>query len=167
MASELPLGVQEYASLGQPPSTATMATTSTPAHPQPPSNSHVSSTTTSTTNLAKRLTSHRAHQGLTVIDTEADGCEIGWSHLVHAEIISVTSAMRRNSRWSGMSVSGLSMGSLGMNMGLRGREYQKEGSYRNQESPLMMGFNNLRSQLSSTGGKWTMIIFAIDSRSTT
>lgn len=31
-----------------------------------------------------------------------------------------------------MSVSGLSMGSLGMNMGLRGRENQKDGTYRNQ-----------------------------------
>ncbi|KAG0242431.1 hypothetical protein BGW41_004160 [Actinomortierella wolfii] len=123
------------------------------SHPPPATVNNASTTATSTTDLAKRLTSHRSHQGLTVIDTEADGCEIGWSHLVHAEIISVTSAMRRNSRWSGMSVSGLSMGSLGMNMGLRGREYQKEGSYRNQESPLMMGFNNLRSQLSSTGGK--------------
>ncbi|KAG0371001.1 GDP/GTP exchange factor for ARF [Gamsiella multidivaricata] len=49
-----------------------------------------------------------------------------------------------------MSVSGLSMGSLGMNMGLRGRENQKEGTYRNQESPLMVGFNDLRSRLATT-----------------
>jgi hypothetical protein len=48
-------------------------------------------------------------------------CELNWSHLVHAEIIAVASAMRKNSRWSGMSVSSLNMGSLGMSMGLRGR----------------------------------------------
>ncbi|RUS18465.1 hypothetical protein BC937DRAFT_88745 [Endogone sp. FLAS-F59071] len=77
-------------------------------------------------------------------------CELSWSHLVHSEIVSVTSAMRRNSRWSGMSVSGLGMSSLGMNMGLRrGRNGGKDGNYRNQESPLMQGFTNLRSYLST------------------
>src|SRR6266496_2164076 len=40
-------------------------------------------------------------------------CELSWSHLVPAEIIAVTSAMRKNSRWSGMSVNGLNMGGLG------------------------------------------------------
>jgi len=44
--------------------------------------------------------------------------------------------MRRNSRWSGMSVSGLSMGSLGMNIGLRGRENQKDGTYRTQVTEI-------------------------------
>src|SRR4051794_24036637 len=41
-------------------------------------------------------------------------CELSWSHLVHAEIIAVTSAMRKNSRWSGMSDNGLNMGGLGI-----------------------------------------------------
>ncbi|KAF0385373.1 Sec7-domain-containing protein [Gigaspora margarita] len=76
-------------------------------------------------------------------------CELGWSQLIHAEIISVTSAMRKNSRWSGMSVSGLNMGGLGMSMGLRGRSSVTEIGYRNQESPLMSGFATLKSQLSN------------------
>ncbi|CAG8573531.1 12884_t:CDS:10, partial [Cetraspora pellucida] len=76
-------------------------------------------------------------------------CELGWSQMIHAEIISVTSAMRKNSRWSGMSVSGLNMGGLGMSMGLRGRSSVAEIGYRNQESPLLSGFATLRSQLSS------------------
>ena len=47
----------------------------------------------------------------------------------------VTSAMRKNSRWSGISVSGLHMGSLGMSMGLRsGLTSGKDGNYRNQVS---------------------------------
>jgi hypothetical protein len=41
--------------------------------------------------------------------------------------------MRKNSRWSGISVSGLNMGSLGMSMGLRtGLSNGKDGNYRNQ-----------------------------------
>ena len=45
----------------------------------------------------------------------------------------VTSAMRKNSRWSGISVSGLNMGSLGMSMGLRtGLSNGKDSNYRNQ-----------------------------------
>lgn len=59
-------------------------------------------------------------------------CELDWSQLIYAEIISVTSAMRKNSRWSGMSVSGLNMGGLGMSMGLRGRTSVPEVGYRNQ-----------------------------------
>lgn len=82
--------------------------------------------------LARKLITQRSRQSLLEEPVESPGYELQWSHLIHAEIISVTSAMRRNSRWSGMSVSGLSMGSLGMNMGLRGRENQKEGAYRNQ-----------------------------------
>ncbi|ORZ01929.1 hypothetical protein BCR41DRAFT_342440 [Lobosporangium transversale] len=111
----------------------------------PPSSSSVSST------LGSRLITQRTtHDSLTENSTNNPGCELKWSHLVHAEIISVTSAMRRNSRWSGMSVSGLNMGSLGMNMGLRGRENQKDGNYRAKESPLMVGFNDLRSRLATT-----------------
>lgn len=34
-------------------------------------------------------------------------------------MIAVTSAMRKNARWSGMGVNGLRMGSLGNSMGLR------------------------------------------------
>ncbi|GJJ73716.1 golgi-specific brefeldin A-resistance guanine nucleotide exchange factor 1 [Entomortierella parvispora] len=111
-----------------------------------------STTSTSVTvSLANKLTAQqRTHQSSLATTDETPGYELQWSHLVHAEIISVTSAMRRNSRWSGMSVSGLNMGSLGMNMGLRGRENQKEGTYRNQESPLMIGFNDLRSRLAAT-----------------
>ncbi|KAI8581103.1 hypothetical protein K450DRAFT_234658 [Umbelopsis ramanniana AG] len=77
-------------------------------------------------------------------------CELTWSQLIHAEIIAVTSAMRKNSRWSGISVSGLHMGSLGMSMGLRtGLTSGKDGNYRNQESPLMHGFTSLRSYLTT------------------
>ncbi|KAG0206857.1 GDP/GTP exchange factor for ARF [Mortierella sp. GBA30] len=100
--------------------------------------------------LANRLIKQRSRHNSPVDDEDMPGYELQWSHLIHAEIISVTSAMRRNSRWSGMSVSGLSLGSLGMNMGLRGRENQKDGTYRNQESPLMLGFNELRSRLATT-----------------
>ncbi|KAF8938517.1 GDP/GTP exchange factor for ARF [Haplosporangium gracile] len=100
--------------------------------------------------LAKRLTTQRSRQSILLEEDDTPGYELQWSHLIHAEIISVTSAMRRNSRWSGMSVSGMSMGSLGMNMGLRGRENPKDGTYRNQESPLMVGFNELRSRLATT-----------------
>ncbi|CAI2169955.1 2331_t:CDS:10 [Funneliformis geosporum] len=77
-------------------------------------------------------------------------CELSWSHLVHGEIIAVTSAMRKNSRWSGMSVSSLNMGGLGISMGLRGgRSSINENDYRNQlnETPLMSGFTSLRVQL--------------------
>ncbi|KAK3846180.1 MAG: hypothetical protein J3R72DRAFT_380241 [Linnemannia gamsii] len=102
------------------------------------------------TTLADRLATQRSRQNVLLDEDVTPGYELQWSHLIHAEIISVTSAMRRNSRWSGMSVSGMSMGSLGMNMGLRGRENQKDGTYRNQESPLMVGFNELRSRLATT-----------------
>ena len=93
--------------------------------------------------LANKLTAqqHTHQSGLTTSD-ETPGYELQWSHLVHAEIISVTSAMRRNSRWSGMSVSGLTMGGLGMNMGLRGRENQKEGIYRNQVPTFATLYSN-------------------------
>lgn len=77
-------------------------------------------------------------------------CELTWPQLIHAEIIAVTSAMRKNSRWSGISVSGLNMGSLGMSMGLRtGLSGGKDSNYRNQESPLMHGFTNLRTYLTT------------------
>ncbi|GBB94028.1 hypothetical protein RclHR1_02280001 [Rhizophagus clarus] len=82
-------------------------------------------------------------------------CELSWSHLVHAEVIAVTSAMRKNSRWSGMSDNGLNMGGLGISMGLRGgRTSNNEIGYRNQESPLLSGFTTLRAQISnlSDGG---------------
>ncbi|KAF9294433.1 GDP/GTP exchange factor for ARF [Mortierella antarctica] len=112
--------------------------------------------------LARKLTTQRSrHSLLEEQPVESPGYELQWSHLIHAEIISVTSAMRRNSRWSGMSVSGLSMGSLGMNMGLRGRENQKDGTYRNQESPLMVGFNELRSRLAATGAAKDMDAVAL------
>ncbi|KAG0032094.1 GDP/GTP exchange factor for ARF [Podila clonocystis] len=112
--------------------------------------------------LARKLATQRSrHSLLEEQPVESPGYELQWSHLIHAEIISVTSAMRRNSRWSGMSVSGLSMGSLGMNMGLRGRENQKEGTYRNQESPLMVGFNELRSRLAATGAAKDMDAVAL------
>ncbi|KAF9398812.1 GDP/GTP exchange factor for ARF, partial [Mortierella sp. AD011] len=114
----------------------------TPLNPAP--SSSISST------LGTKLSNQTSTQSVHTDDISIPGYELKWSHLIHAEIISVTSAMRRNSRWSGMSVSGLSMGSLGMNMGLRGRENQKDGNYRNQESPLMVGFNDLRSRLATT-----------------
>ncbi|KAF9987686.1 GDP/GTP exchange factor for ARF [Modicella reniformis] len=107
----------------------------------------------SSSTLRAKLTTLKPQQTIQEDDTVSSGYEVKWLHLVHAEIISVTSAMRRNSRWSGMSVSGLSMGSLGMNMGLRGRENQKDTTYRTQESPLMVGFNDLRSRLATTTDK--------------
>ncbi|CAG8783114.1 3750_t:CDS:2, partial [Acaulospora morrowiae] len=58
-------------------------------------------------------------------------------------------AMRKNSRWSGMSVNGLNMGGLGMSMGLRGRASVSEVGYKDQERPLMTGFANLKAKLSS------------------
>ncbi|KAI7850967.1 hypothetical protein BDC45DRAFT_516867 [Circinella umbellata] len=74
--------------------------------------------------------------------------ELTWYQLVHAEIIAVTSAMRKNARWSGMNVNGLNMGGLGMSMGLRkGQANAKEPHARNQENPLMEGFTNLREYL--------------------
>ncbi|KAI9494797.1 hypothetical protein BDB00DRAFT_817115 [Zychaea mexicana] len=74
--------------------------------------------------------------------------ELTWYQLVHAEIIAVTSAMRKNARWSGMNVNGLNMGGLGMSMGLRkGQANAKEPHTRNQENPLMKGFTNLREYL--------------------
>ncbi|GBC25460.1 uncharacterized protein OCT59_019907 [Rhizophagus irregularis] len=77
-------------------------------------------------------------------------CELSWSHLVHAEIIAVTSAMRKNSRWAGMSDNGLNMGGLGISMGLRGgRTSVNEIGYRNKESPLLSGFTTLRVQISN------------------
>ncbi|KAF9199600.1 GDP/GTP exchange factor for ARF [Haplosporangium sp. Z 27] len=109
--------------------------------PIAPSSSSISST------LGSKLPNQRPTQ---IVQIDNPGYELKWSHLIHAEIISVTSAMRRNSRWSGMSVSGLTMGSLGMNMGLRGRDNQKDANYRSQESPLMVGFNDLRSRLATT-----------------
>jgi len=68
-------------------------------------------------------------------------CELSWSHLVHAEIIAVTSAMRKNSRWSGMSVNGLNMGGLGISMGLRGGKGSvSEVGYRNQVCKKLLFF---------------------------
>ncbi|CAG8495510.1 3078_t:CDS:10 [Funneliformis caledonium] len=93
--------------------------------------------------------SHYEEKKPTIFSLNAS-CELSWSHLVHAEIIAVTSAMRKNSRWSGMSVSGLNMGGLGISMGLRGgRSSVNENDYRNQinETPLMSGFTSLRVQL--------------------
>ncbi|KAL1914448.1 uncharacterized protein VTP21DRAFT_8900 [Calcarisporiella thermophila] len=79
-------------------------------------------------------------------------CELNWQHLVHSEIISVTSAMRKNSRWSGISVSGLSMASIEMAGGRRTplRDLRPRGNdgYKSQSSPLMHGFTNLRAKLS-------------------
>ncbi|KAI1297610.1 GDP/GTP exchange factor for ARF [Mortierella claussenii] len=127
-----------------------------PSADSPAPSSSVSST------LGSRLTTQRSPHSATGQDSATSpGYELHWSHLVHAEIISVTSAMRRNSRWSGMSVSGLSMGSLGMNMGLRGRENQKDGTYHNQESPLMVGFNDLRSRLAATAAAKDMDAVAL------
>ncbi|CDS10527.1 hypothetical protein LRAMOSA03202 [Lichtheimia ramosa] len=76
--------------------------------------------------------------------------ELTWYQLVHAEIIAVTSAMRKNARWSGMNVNGLNMGGLGMSMGLRkGHGGNSELHSRNQENPLMGGFASLREYLNT------------------
>ncbi|RUS35496.1 hypothetical protein BC938DRAFT_482565 [Jimgerdemannia flammicorona] len=87
-------------------------------------------------------------------------CELTWSHLVHAEIVNVTSAMRRNSRWSGMSVSGLGMSSLGMNMGLRqGRVGGKDGHYRNQAHPSIMHRRETHPDLSELDASVLLLPF--------
>jgi hypothetical protein len=43
-------------------------------------------------------------------------------------MIAVTSAMRKNARWSGMGVNGLRMGSLGNSMGLRSAQMNLKDS---------------------------------------
>ncbi|CAO3585256.1 unnamed protein product [Absidia cylindrospora] len=74
--------------------------------------------------------------------------ELTWTQLIHAEIIAVTSAMRKNARWSGTSVNGLHMGGLGMSMGLRqGKSHGHDRDMKSEENPLMAGFTNLRSYL--------------------
>ncbi|KAF7725729.1 GDP/GTP exchange factor for ARF [Apophysomyces ossiformis] len=73
--------------------------------------------------------------------------ELMWSQLVHAEIIAVTSAMRKNARWSGMGVRGINMGNLGMNMGLRKKVNAKDPNARHEENPLMEAFANLKTYL--------------------
>ncbi|SAL99274.1 hypothetical protein [Absidia glauca] len=74
--------------------------------------------------------------------------ELTWTQLIHAEIIAVTSAMRKNARWSGTNVSGLHMGGLGMSMGLRkGKSHAQDRDLKNEENPLMAGFTSLRTYL--------------------
>ncbi|CEP08581.1 hypothetical protein [Parasitella parasitica] len=73
--------------------------------------------------------------------------ELSWSQLVNAEIIAVTSAMRKNARWSGMGVNGLRMGSLGSSMGLRSAQINTKDSNTREENPLMQGFTNLRTYM--------------------
>lgn len=48
------------------------------------------------------------------------------------DVVAVTSAMRKNARWSGMNVSGLNMGGLGMSMGLRQGHSAKESHSNHQ-----------------------------------
>lgn len=43
-------------------------------------------------------------------------------------MIAVTSAMRKNARWSGMGVNGLRMGTLGNSMGLRSAQMNTKDS---------------------------------------
>ncbi|KAI9264555.1 hypothetical protein EDC94DRAFT_605499 [Helicostylum pulchrum] len=73
--------------------------------------------------------------------------ELTWSQLVHAEIIAVTSAMRKNARWSGMGVTGLRMGGLGNSMGLRSAQMHAKDLNAKEENPLMERFTNLKSYL--------------------
>ncbi|KAI8068278.1 hypothetical protein BC940DRAFT_299601 [Gongronella butleri] len=74
--------------------------------------------------------------------------ELNWVQLIHAEIIAVTSAMRKNARWSGTTMNNIHMGGLGMSMGLRqGKGNGDHDSSKNEENPLMAGFTHLRSYL--------------------
>ncbi|KAL9550016.1 hypothetical protein PS6_005777 [Mucor atramentarius] len=73
--------------------------------------------------------------------------ELSWSQLINAEIVAVTSAMRKNARWSGMGVNGLRMGSLGNSMGLRSAQTNTKDSNTREENPLMQGFINLRTYM--------------------
>ncbi|KAF9518905.1 hypothetical protein BS47DRAFT_1379647 [Hydnum rufescens UP504] len=71
------------------------------------------------------------------------------SHLVYAEVIAVTSAMRKNSRWSSLSSRGFP--SVGSSMGLRRTTHQTDHRPRDPhpESDLMGGFEQLKRALRS------------------
>ncbi|OBZ90807.1 hypothetical protein A0J61_01144 [Choanephora cucurbitarum] len=73
--------------------------------------------------------------------------ELSWSQLIHAEIIAVTSAMRKNARWSGVGVTGLRMGTLGNTMGLRNAQMNMKDSSVKEKNPLMEGFNSLKNYI--------------------
>ncbi|KAI8979713.1 hypothetical protein BDF20DRAFT_1000955 [Mycotypha africana] len=73
--------------------------------------------------------------------------ELSWRQVVNAEITAVTSAMRKNARWSGMGVSGLRMGRLGNSMGLRSAQSHMKDSNTKKENPLMQGFMTLRAYM--------------------
>lgn len=58
-------------------------------------------------------------------------------------MIAVTSAMRKNARWSGMGVNGLRMGSLGNSMGLRSAQTNTKDS--NTREVCVCGYVNKKA----------------------
>ncbi|KAI7908041.1 uncharacterized protein BX663DRAFT_492785 [Cokeromyces recurvatus] len=106
----------------------------------------INNSTSNTINLTDE------HNTRKVSDTGQHGevrikSELSWSQLVNAEITAVTSAMRKNARWSGMGVSGLRMGGLGNSMGLRSAQSNIKDANTRQENPLMQEFTNLRTYM--------------------
>ncbi|KAG0746337.1 hypothetical protein G6F57_000076 [Rhizopus arrhizus] len=76
--------------------------------------------------------------------------EASWLQIIHAEIIAVTSAMRKNGRWSSMNTSNFRMGALGGSMGLRtGRRNIKDSSLKEKKDPLLEGLVRLKQHLES------------------
>lgn len=78
------------------------------------------------------------------------------SHLVFHEIIAVTTAMRRNSRWASIQP-GLSRGTgLASSMGLRapaaGAESSNQAGQNKHEAALMLGFDDLKRVVQDNEG---------------
>ncbi|SRR5258708_17826947 len=96
----------------------------------------------------------------TSVEGRQYGLAIHYSHLVQAEIMAVTSAMRKNARWSSSS-SHLHFRKhvLAGNMGLRRGSYgtgQKPAT-ENREVDLMGGFDDLKREIRQNQGRVTDI----------
>lgn len=88
--------------------------------------------------------------------SEESRLSVSSRHLVFYEIIAVTTAMRRNSRWASAQP-GLSRGtSLASSMGLRapsgGNEASNNAGQNKHEVALMVGFDELKRTLHDTEG---------------
>ena len=83
------------------------------------------------------------------------GLAIHYSHLVQAEIMAVTSAMRKNARWSNSSsYLYFRKNALADNMGLRRGSYEKPAT-ENREADLMGGFDELKREIRQNQGRVT------------
>lgn len=86
------------------------------------------------------------------------GLAVSSSHLVYSEIVAVTSAMRKNSRWSGSSrVTSGGNPQLASSMGLRrttsGATIGAGGRGDKRESDLMGGFEDLKREMRQVPGE--------------